>query len=51
MPSLKESMAPVFSNATFNTYVYRFRGNRRGDLTAGYNFGWKQDKLNMERPG
>ena len=40
-------LAPVFSNATFNTYVYRFRGNRRGDLTAGYNFGWKQDKLNV----
>jgi outer membrane receptor protein involved in Fe transport len=31
----------------FNTYVFRFRGNRRGDLTAGYNFGWKKDKLNL----
>jgi vitamin B12 transporter len=40
-------LAPVFSNASFNSYVYRFRGNRRGDLTAGYNFGWKQDKLNL----
>ncbi|HEY2866087.1 MAG TPA: TonB-dependent receptor [Pyrinomonadaceae bacterium] len=40
-------LAPVFSNASFNTYVFRFRGNRRGDLTAGYNFGWKQDRLNL----
>ncbi|RIJ92711.1 MAG: hypothetical protein DCC44_07600 [Acidobacteria bacterium] len=36
-------LAPIFSNATFGTYVYRFRGNRKGDLTAGYTF-----KLNGE---
>lgn len=40
-------LAPIFSNLTFNTYVYRFDGNRRADLTAGYNFGFKQDKLNL----
>ncbi len=40
-------LAPIFSNSTFNTYVYRFGGNRRADLTAGYNFGFKQDKLNL----
>jgi hypothetical protein len=40
-------LAPIFSNSTFNTYVFRFRGNQRGDLTAGYNFGWKKDKLNL----
>ena len=40
-------LAPIFSNASFNSYVFRFQGNRRGDLTAGYNFGWKQDKLNL----
>jgi len=40
-------LAPVFSNSTFNTYVFRFQGNRRGDLTAGYNFGWKQDKMKV----
>jgi len=40
-------LAPIFSNTTFNSYVYRFEGNRRGDLTAGYTFGWKQDRLNM----
>lgn len=36
--------APIFSNSSFSTYVYRFDGNRRGDLTAGYTF-----KLNKER--
>jgi len=40
-------LAPVFSNTSFNSYVYRFQGNRRGDLTAGYTFGWKQDRLNL----
>ena len=40
-------LAPIFSSTTFNSYVYRFRGNHRGDLTAGYNFGWKKDRLNM----
>lgn len=37
-------LAPIFSNSSFSTYVYRFDGNRRGDLTAGYTF-----KLNKER--
>jgi vitamin B12 transporter len=40
-------LAPIFSNTSFSSYVYRFQGNRRGDLTAGYNFGWKQDRLNL----
>ena len=31
-------LAPIFSNTTFRTFIYRFRGNRRGDLTAGYIF-------------
>jgi outer membrane receptor protein involved in Fe transport len=31
-------LAPIFSNASFDTYVYRFGGNRRLDLTAGYTF-------------
>ncbi|MEP6705367.1 MAG: TonB-dependent receptor, partial [Acidobacteriota bacterium] len=30
--------APVFSSATFGQYTYRFKGNRRADLTAGYTF-------------
>src|SRR5262249_51764545 len=40
-------LAPIFSSEFFNSYVYRFRGIRRGDLTAGYNFGWMHDKLNL----
>ncbi|HEX8246704.1 MAG TPA: TonB-dependent receptor [Pyrinomonadaceae bacterium] len=40
-------LAPIFSNATFNTYVYRFGGNRRADLTAGYTFPLKGEKLNL----
>ena len=40
-------LAPIFSNATFNTYVYRFDGNRRVDLTAGHTFPINGDKLNL----
>ena len=31
-------LAPIFSGTTFTTYIYRFDGNRRGDLTGGYTF-------------
>ena len=37
-------LAPIFSNATFNAYVFRFNGNRKGDLTGGYTFGLKNDR-------
>lgn len=40
-------LAPIFSNSMFQTYIYRFGGNRRGDVTAGYNFGFRKDKLNL----
>ncbi len=40
-------LAPIFSNSTFNTYVYRFSGNRRADLTAGYTVLMNKDKLNL----
>ena len=40
-------LAPIFSNSTFSTYVYRFRGNRKGDLTGGYTFGFKRDKQTL----
>ncbi len=40
-------LAPIFSNSTFQTYIYRFRGNRRGDLTAGYTFPLKGEKMNL----
>ncbi|MBP9665364.1 MAG: TonB-dependent receptor [Pyrinomonadaceae bacterium] len=44
-------LARMFSNSTFNTYIYRFRGNRRGDLTAGYTFGLKDDKMTLRLYG
>lgn len=42
-------LAPIFdTNAfTFQTYIYRFKGNRKGDLTAGYTFGFKKEKLTL----
>jgi iron complex outermembrane receptor protein len=40
-------LAPVFSSTTFGQYTYRFDGNRRVDLTAGYTFPLKSDRLNM----
>jgi vitamin B12 transporter len=40
-------LAPIFSNTAFNSYVYRFDGNRRADLTAGYNFAFRKEKLNL----
>lgn len=42
-------LAPIFdtNNFTFQTYVYRFKGNRKGDLTGGYTFGFREDKLTL----
>ena len=40
-------LAPIFSNKSFSTYVYRFNGNRRADLTAGYTFPLNNEKLNL----
>jgi len=40
-------LAPVFSNSAFQTYVYRFRGNRRADLTGGYTIPFRGDKVNL----
>ncbi len=40
-------LAPIFSNSVFRTYVYRFDGNRRGDLTAGYTFKLGGDKYDL----
>lgn len=41
-------LVPIFSNTfPFNAYVYRFEGNRRADVTAGYTFPIKQDKFNL----
>ena len=42
-------LAPIFdsNNFTFQTYVYRFDGNRRADLTGGYTFPVKGEKMNL----
>jgi iron complex outermembrane receptor protein len=40
-------IAPIFSGSTFSTYVYRFDGNRRGDLTGGYTFKLNSDKYDL----
>ncbi|CAN5428505.1 hypothetical protein BH10ACI1_BH10ACI1_32440 [soil metagenome] len=40
-------LAPVFSNTTFGSYIYRFKGNRRADLTAGYTFKMRKETLNL----
>jgi vitamin B12 transporter len=40
-------LAPIFSNSTFGSYLYRFDGNRRLDLTAGYTFPLNKDKFNL----
>jgi outer membrane receptor protein involved in Fe transport len=40
-------LAPIFSGSDFNTYIYRFDGNRRGDLTGGYTFKLNSDKYDL----
>ena len=42
-------LAPIFdtNNFTFQTYVYRFKGNRRADLTGGYTIPFRNEKLNL----
>jgi iron complex outermembrane receptor protein len=40
-------LAPVFSNQNFSTYTYRFEGNRRLDLTAGYTFSLRNDRYSL----
>lgn len=44
-------LAPIFSYTTFNSYIYRFQGNRKGDLTAGYTFGIKKDRMTLRLHG
>ena len=35
------------SNFPFGSYVYRFKANRRGDLTAGYTFPFTNGRFNL----
>jgi iron complex outermembrane receptor protein len=38
-------LAPIFSNTTFATRIYRFKGQRKGDLTAAYTIPTSKDRL------
>lgn len=40
-------LAPVFSSSSFSQFTYRFEGNRRADLTAGYTFPLKNDRFSL----
>ncbi|HVQ57260.1 MAG TPA: TonB-dependent receptor [Pyrinomonadaceae bacterium] len=40
-------LGSIFSNSVFRSYVYRFEGNRRGDLTAGYTIPIKKNRFNL----
>jgi outer membrane cobalamin receptor len=40
-------LAPIFSNSTFSTHTFRFSGNRRADVTGGYTFRIRRDKLSF----
>jgi len=40
-------LAPIFSGSAFQTFIYRFKGNRKGDLTGGYTFGFKEDRMTL----
>ncbi len=40
-------LAPIFSGTNFNTYVYRFRGNRKGDLTGGHTFNFRREGMTL----
>ena len=44
-------LAPIFSNTKFEIFVYRFDGNRKADLTAGYTFPLNADKFNLRMFG
>ena len=42
-----EYLAPIFSNAVFRSYIYRFEGNRRGDVTARYEIPAFKERANF----
>jgi outer membrane receptor protein involved in Fe transport len=45
--AMSNYLAPIFSNTSFSTVIYRFDGNRRGDLTARYSFLTLKEKYNF----
>jgi outer membrane receptor protein involved in Fe transport len=40
-------VAPIFSNLVFRNFIYRFDGNRRADLTAGYTIPLDKNRFNL----
>lgn len=40
-------LAPIFSNSTFSTFIYRFDGNNRGDLTGRFKIPAFKEKVNF----
>ena len=40
-------LAPIYSNTYFKSYVYRFNGSKRVDMTAGYNFKMSRDSMTL----
>jgi hypothetical protein len=38
---------PIFSNTAFSTYIYRFNGARKGDVTASYEIPAYSEKLKL----
>ncbi len=40
-------LAPIFSSTTFRTYVYRFDGNRKADLTGSYEIPLRNETLRL----
>jgi vitamin B12 transporter len=42
-------LAPIFdtNNFSFQTYVYRFKGSRKADLTGGYTFAFRNEALTL----
>jgi iron complex outermembrane receptor protein len=41
-------LAPIFSNQSFQTRIYRFAGQRRGDLTASYEIPASSDRVRVK---
>lgn len=40
-------LAPIFSNTAFNSYIYKFKGARKGDVTASYEIPANRDGLKV----
>ncbi len=44
-------LGSIFSNTFFTSRLYRFHGNRKGDLTGGYTFGFTKEKMTLRLYG